>query len=586
MAKIHDFVRSASPVLIEPQDPASTALYLYGDKVDKQTLSPEFDGIHLIERSATTLDGFSAENTTHRMSQVITGKGYTFCSETRDTALGGQNTHFNFAYVSNLNPNVYATAGCTLEFDSATVYSSQPGDSADARILKVTSPEDAKSSLGSVTTANYNQTVAVPMDTINVDGRWIMGNAANSGYFYPNYTFFYYRLSDNSVPLTSNQFGNYVFPQIFGQSNIDEKAVFFIENLQGGSNVILNKRLNVSDNAIATTDLLSFSVSSVPAAGTDSGGVVTSYTTAYEYRPLASQYMDDPRDVSGNTKLSYIVRFDSANNYHPLVATWDTSADTFDIEVAQNITGTLSSEIANYVGHTSVNGPYCSIAIINEIIEAEGNKYVAVFLETNISRRYTTIAEARTLFVYQIDPLNPLNLTFHSSTVIPDTTLSHFWLNDSKSQLAILSENATFIYNFTDALGFTKTSTLQGKMYGIGRDYLDRIWYTTDSSNFGDSKPELHLLTPTVPITITIAPELDDYTYAGSTISSYIEVSAYNISGQRIQTEIKLIIEGSGMVFGDGSTVKTVTSLTAGELQVPINVTSAGYSNITASVNV
>lgn len=586
MAKIHDFVRSPSPVLIEPQDPASTALYLYGNKVDKQTLSPEFDGVHLIERSVNSLSGFSAENTTHRMSQIITGKGYTFCSGTRSTSLGAQDTHFNFAYVSNLNPNVYSNSGCTLEFNSATMYSSQSGEAGAGQIIKVTSPEDAKSSLGSPTSVGYNQIVPVPMSTVNVDTGWIMGNVSSSGYFYPNFTFFYYRLSDNSVPFTSSQFGNYILPQIFGQSNIDEKAVFFIENLQGGTNVILNKRLNIADNAISTTDLLNFSVSAIAAAGTDSGGAVTSYTSAYEYRPLASQYMDDPRDVSGNTKLSYIVRFDSANNYHPLAATWDTSTDTFDIEVVQNITGTLSSEIANYVGHLSIGSQYCSTAIINEIIEAEGNKYVAVFLETNISGQYTTIAEARTLFVYQIDPLNPLNLTFHSSTVIPDTTLSHFWLNDSKSQLAILSENAAFIYNFTDALGFTKTSTIQGKVYGIGRDYLDRIWYTTDSSNFGDSKPELHLLTPTVPITITIAPELDDYTYAGSTISSYIEVSAYNISGQRIQTEIKLIIEGSGMVFGDGSTVKTVTSLTAGELQVPINVTSAGYSNITASVNV
>ena len=40
------------------------------------------------------------------------------------------------------------------------------------------------------------------------------------------------------------------------------------------------------------------------------------------------------------------------------------------------------------------------------------------------------------------------------------------------------------------------------------------------------------------------------------------------------------------MKFSDNSTVKTVTTTTGGELSVAVNITGAGFTNVTASVEI
>ena len=49
-------------------------------------------------------------------------------------------------------------------------------------------------------------------------------------------------------------------------------------------------------------------------------------------------------------------------------------------------------------------------------------------------------------------------------------------------------------------------------------------------------------------------------------------------------SNVRLVIEGGAMTFDDGSTVKTVTTLTTGDLQVATKVVGAGYTNVTASI--
>mgnify|MGYP005676221473 FL=1 len=87
-------------------------------------------------------------------------------------------------------------------------------------------------------------------------------------------------------------------------------------------------------------------------------------------------------------------------------------------------------------------------------------------------------------------------------------------------------------------------------------------------------------------MTISVAPENATYTYSGSTITSYINVSAINASGARIASSVKLVIEGSSMTFSDDSTSKTVTTLTSGDLQVATKVISAGFTNVSASIEI
>ena len=152
--------------------------------------------------------------------------------------------------------------------------------------------------------------------------------------------------------------------------------------------------------------------------------------------------------------------------------------------------------------------------------------------------------------------------------------------------MGVWFKNSFGIYSWNDTTGWNQTTNLPHKVQNIGRDSLDRIWYIRPSSKYGSTRPELHLLTPTLPVTISVAPENATYTYSGSTITSYINVSAINASGARIASSVKLVIEGSSMTFSDDSTSKTVTTLTTGDLQVATKVISAGFTNVSASIEI
>ena len=114
---------------------------------------------------------------------------------------------------------------------------------------------------------------------------------------------------------------------------------------------------------------------------------------------------------------------------------------------------------------------------------------------------------------------------------------------------------------------------------------MDRIWYTKESTT-APTDQELHLLTPTLPVSISVTPELTSYTYSGSDIVTNLAVSAINASGARIATSVKLTIEGSSMKFSDDTTTKTVTTLTSGDLSVATKVVGAGFTNVAASIEI
>ena len=94
----------------------------------------------------------------------------------------------------------------------------------------------------------------------------------------------------------------------------------------------------------------------------------------------------------------------------------------------------------------------------------------------------------------------------------------------------------------------------------------------------------MNLLSPTLPVTVSITPENTDNQYTGVVIDTYINVSAYSTSGVRIAAPVKLVIDSASVTFADGSRAKTVTTLTSGELQVATKINGPGYTNITASI--
>ena len=191
----------------------------------------------------------------------------------------------------------------------------------------------------------------------------------------------------------------------------------------------------------------------------------------------------------------------------------------------------------------------------------------------------------KTWVVYKVDASTPKTLTYHSKVVMPGHARQWIWLNDSQTLMGVWFQNSFVVYSWNDTTGWNSTTTLNHSVYEVGRDSLDRIWFTKASST-QELRKELHLLTPTLPVSISVTPELTSYTYSGSDIVTNLAVSAINASGARIATSVKLTIEGSSMKFSDDSTTKTVTTLTTGDLSVATKVVGAGFTNVAASIEI
>lgn len=391
----------------------------------------------------------------------------------------------------------------------------------------------------------------------------------------------------------SNTYTTYYYGCLVGRSSVDNNFIFAdLQNSNYSRIIRFHKRTGSSGTT--RTEISSHSNSNLPAGGTNAGGSLFGQTT-YGLNCMPSRWWDDPRDVSGDTKVFYHLYFDSNGDYHPVVFTWDTTNDTFASETDVTITGDKSSVHADWGSSLATlddelvysnNDATPDGFWYQHIFDFNGQKYVTL-VPYDTRRSTTTNPLYRTWITYSIDASDPKQLTYHSTCEIPTPYQNSAYLNDEKTLWGLFDWYSFRIYAFNAATGWQTANVLPYPVYAIGRDRNDRIWFAKSHYDLSSTQyPELNLLTPTLPISVTISPELESYTYSGSNINTYVDVSAYNAAGDRIQTDVKLLIEGSGMTFDDSSTVKTVTSSALAELQVPIIITSAGFANITASVDI
>jgi len=418
---------------------------------------------------------------------------------------------------------------------------------------------------------------------------WYRSQGNTNMYNYPSYTWgIHYGTFPDAQPSFTNQtftnMTNEYTVQYLGKSTVDGGYLFVgtkTGTTTSGVHTIVMKAVWSTSYTPTWTEM--FSLSTVPSAsGSSQGGnnmnninVVTN----------CSEVFDDPRGTA-NTKVFYRNYYDSYRNFHPFVITWDTSTDTFarETDITCNV---LSSVHADMSGSSFQNGGNNRCEQQNlQTWTGASLRYVCDMKLDGRPMAKDSDAAYRTWVTYSVGASDPKALTYHSKVEMPSTPRSLIWLNDSHTMMGIWFKTNFGIYSWNDTTGWNQTTLLPHKVQNIGRDSLDRIWYIRPSSKYGSTRPELHLLTPTLPVTISVAPENATYTYSGSTITSYINVSAINASGARIASSVKLVIEGSSMTFSDDSTSKTVTTLTTGDLQVATKVISAGFTNVSASIEI
>lgn len=365
--------------------------------------------------------------------------------------------------------------------------------------------------------------------------------------------------------------------QYIGKSSVNGRPIYIFNSVDNDYSQFIDRH-NVSLNTVTT--LHTFNTQT--GGGTNAGGARAATTIGLCVK-LASKTFVDPGNA--NNKCFYLPYFDSANNYHPYLFTWDTTTDVFTRTAAISIAGSKSATFfGGYVGIGTANTQSgLSAVIYNETFISGGSRYISMFPLNGQFQIHDTVPGARTIVSYLIDSGDLTSLTHHSATVLPSTPRNLVFLRDDRLSIGVLFHASIGIYNWNNTTGWVEVGSIPGTFTSIGRDSLDRIWATETTGN--GRYVDIRVLTPSIPLRITVTPASTSYDYTGTNISSSVSVSAYDINGNRMAINVKLTIDGASMTFDDNSSVKTILTSASIETIVPIIIKSAGISDISAMID-
>ena len=607
MAKVHKFAgETDQPVVMEDPRTGNDGWWIFGVRHDKTSLTPQFDKKMnwTIGSGWTNWHGSNqtSQNTEVSQAQLLLKKMTTHVNEWGSTSASGYNVP---------NDSAWRWMDETQESEvSFSTFTEHDDGNGNKRMAIWNQPHTQ-----TVYLDGYTQNL---LDSQNLDevrlspdadptwsnlrnpmthSSWTSGGYiyalaqfdASSYYFYPSYKFLSagsgwpnnYGSGWNYDP---SGFGSYWSVQVLGNSQVDGMPIMVGTYAQGSTNGNSVKivKATLGSTQPTWTQMAHLENVQTTSAGTHQGG----YNLNNDYFwHTCSKTFTDPRDAG--KKAFYKGYWDSHGDYHPMVVTWNLADDTFAIETDISITGDKSSLHASLTSSDFDTGSMRCDLLHTETWVSNNQRYVAYFpMDGRIKTSSESDSAKKTAIVYSVDAANPKSLTYHSKLDFGQVARNMIWLNDSRTMMGVWFKTSFKIYVWNDAAGWGETSSITNVVTAVGRDSLDRIWYCQEDGEVGSNYPELHLLTPTLPVTVTIAPENATYSYAGSNINTFVNVSAINASGARIATSVKLVIEGSSMTFSDGTTTKTVTTLTTGDLQVDTIITGAGYTNVTASIEI
>jgi hypothetical protein len=380
-------------------------------------------------------------------------------------------------------------------------------------------------------------------------------------------------------------------PQLIGLSLIDGAALY-AQSQRGVTTTAITMKVNKILQAGATvgtagTSTLLLNNTTLPtASGTSAGGNLLGNKSRTH---LFSSTFNDTRAGANNKKCFYWPYYDVNSNYHPFLLTWDQTNDSFTRETDITITagGLSTSNLA-----ISLTDLYSSQATttndftLNETFVLANTRYLTVMHFDGVDRYATGINGPRTFLTYSVNATNPKALTYHSQVVMPKTPKNLVWLRDDHTMMGVFMPGRFNIYLFNASTGWTLSTEILEDVFSCGRDSLDRIWYLTASTDYGLAAYDVHLLTPSIPVNVTLTPEAVDYQYSGAPISSFINVEATNAEGSRINTEVRLVIQGGSMTFSDSSIFRTLYTSNSAPVRANTIITGSGFTNVIASVDI
>lgn len=161
-----------------------------------------------------------------------------------------------------------------------------------------------------------------------------------------------------------------------------------------------------------------------------------------------------------------------------------------------------------------------------------------------------------------------------------------FPLNNAKNLLVIRQNGLDVVTVDTTTSKFIIQDTISEPIYSCGIDELERIWYVTSLDGLvNDAK--LKVFSVGAIITVNTDFENPNLTYAGEDIDSNIIVSTRNNEGNRVITNLQLLLEGNAVFISTNSKTINITTSQDVDISVPIKIQGDGmisiYTNIVPS---
>lgn len=361
------------------------------------------------------------------------------------------------------------------------------------------------------------------------------------------------------------------------------RAIFFLNNLTTDYDHIV-VRYQDSDNT--STNL--FTNNTAPSAGGTSAGGNRGTGFGNYFSKWSSQVFTDV--TSPGNAAWYTPYFDSAGKYHPFFYQWNKSSDSFtrNADITVNWGTTTQADVweVDTTSPSSVSIRYGMQRLVaNETwtvnVGGTDKRYVMLMQMHGNGVAYDSSPKQRTFPVFEVNPVAPKTLTYHSKIEVPSTPKNIIWLNTDKTQLGIIGESNFYMYSFSNTVGWIQTTIIPVKFSSVGVDSLGRIW-ALGPGDYGYG--ELHAITQTAPITVSVTSTLTNYNFTGQSINSNVIVNAYDTEGSRIAVSVKLVIDGGSMTFAGSNLTTTIETSSSADTTVPITITGAGISNIISSV--
>jgi len=161
-----------------------------------------------------------------------------------------------------------------------------------------------------------------------------------------------------------------------------------------------------------------------------------------------------------------------------------------------------------------------------------------------------------------------------------------FPLNNGKNLLVIRQNGLDVVTVDTTTSKFIIQDTISETIYSCGIDELERIWYVTSLDGLvNDAK--LKVFSVGAIITVNTDFENPNLTYAEEDMDSNIIVSTRNNEGNRVITNLQLLLEGNAVFSDTNSKTINITTSQDVDISVPIKIQGDGmisiYTNIVPS---